>query len=115
MERNTVVLDLKVYNDLLVNASKYELEKKQDKARKIVDNLHNEDGFTSTLTPFYAIVNDHKKELGQADTVGLTMEEIKELACDILKYYNNTFETNYDKCYADDVLLCERVYQPVKE
>lgn len=115
MERNTVVLDLKVYKDLLANATKYELEKRQEKTRKIVDKIHNGDRFTSTLTPFYTIVNDHKKELGQADTVGLTMEEVKELACDILEYYNNTFETNYDKCYADDVLLCERVYQPVKE
>lgn len=81
----------------------------------MVDNLHNEYGFTSTLTPFYTMVNNHKKELGLADTVGLTMQDVKGLACDILKYYNNTFETNYDKCDADDILLCERVYQPVKE
>lgn len=118
METNTVVLDLEIYNELLVKASKYEMmkEKEQEKSKTIIDNLHNGDGLTSRGdTRFYTKVNNHKKELGQANTNGLTKKELKDIACSILKNYNEAFETNYDNCYAEDKLLGEMVYHPAKD
>ncbi|MBF0750460.1 hypothetical protein [Mammaliicoccus lentus] len=155
METNKVVLDLDSYNELLLQANKYnELKEKQfdnENTRKSIEdfqtkennkkyqwsertrknlemrdevkNIKCEDIRLTSLhelasceyTRFYTKINGYQKELGQARTKGLTKEKLKDIACSILKYYNEAFETNYDNCYADDKLLGEMVYHPAKD
>lgn len=148
METNTVVLDLEIYNELLLQARKCEqLKEKQidiEKLKKYIEDvqtkghnkryqwservqkkLKNRDEVIQLTslhelagceyTRFYTKINGHKKELGQANTNGLTKEKLKDIACSILEEYNKAFETNYDNCYAEDKLLGEMVYNPAKD